>query len=123
MVKQTITYYLLGRSAIAPAITAARYQAVKRAGGRCELTGEGGDLDGHHLWDVSTFPWFAAKSWNIIMIKPSLHKEFHAWRGGTHKWCTPFHFWWWWWIAKHPIRTLAFAALFIIATWEFYKWL
>lgn len=123
MIIQSITYWLFGRKAITPAISAARYQAVKRAGGRCELTGEGGDLHGHHLFDVSTFPFFAAMAWNIIMIKPGLHKEFHEWRGGTHVWCTPFHFWWWWHVSKRPLRTLFVLALFCAATWEFYQWL
>ena len=123
MIIQTLAYWLFGRRAIAPAITSARYQAAKRAGGLCELTGEGGDIDGHHLFNVDTFPWFAAMAWNIVMIDSSLHKEFHAWRGGTKAWCTPFHFYYWWWIAKRPLRTIAFVAIFIIATLEFLKWL
>ena len=105
MIIQTITYWLFGRRSIAPAIASARYQAAKRAGGRCELTGVGGDLDGHHLFDVSTFPWFAAMAWNIIMVDSGLHKEFHAWRGGTSKWCTPLHLWYWWHVVKHPVRS------------------
>lgn len=123
MIIQTLTYYLFGRRAIAPAIAAARYQTAKRAGGRCELTGVGGDLDGHHLFDVSTFPWFAAMEWNIIIIDTDLHKAFHSWRGGTAKWCTPVHFYYWWWIVMRPVRSLLFAAFFVIATWEFYQWL
>ena len=123
MIIQTITYYLFGRAGISAPITAARYQAAKRSGGRCELTGDGGDLDGHHLFNVSTFPWFAAMSWNIIIMRTDLHKEFHAWRGGTSAWCTPAHFYYWWWIVKRPVRSLLFALLFFVATVEFYQWL
>ena len=123
MIIQTLTYYLFGRAGLSSPITAARYQAAKRSGGRCELTGDGGDLDGHHLFNVSTFPWFAAMAWNIIIMRTDLHKEFHAWRGGTSAWCTPVHFYYWWWIVKHPVRSLLFAALFLVATVEIYQWL
>lgn len=123
MIIQTVAYWLFGRSAIAPAITAARVQAAKRAGGRCELTGVGGRLDGHHLFDVSTFPFFATMARNIIMIDTDLHKEFHSWLGGTKAWCTPIHFYYWWWIVKRPVRTLLLFVLFFLATMEFYQWL
>lgn len=121
MIIQTISYWLFGRKSLAPGLTRARYLAAKRAGGYCELTGESGDLDGHHLFDVSTFPWFATFAWNIIMISPDLHRDFHEWRGGYQKWCTPFHFWYWWHIVRHPIRTMLFAMLFVSATKYFYE--
>ena len=121
MIIQTITYWLFGRRSIAPAIASARYQAAKRAGGRCELTGVDCELDGHHLFDVSTFPFLATFSWNIIMVDSDLHKDFHEWRGGYHKWCTPFHLWYWWYIVRRPIRTMLLAMLFLSATKYFYE--
>jgi hypothetical protein len=121
MIIQTITYWLFGRRAIAPAITSARYQAARRAGGRCELTGEGCDLDGHHLFNVDAFPWFAAMAWNIIMIQADLHKEFHQWRGGTKVWCTPMHLWYWWRVVKHPVRSWAVLVAVVVACLLIYK--
>ena len=113
MIIQTIAYKLFGRSALSPGMAAARYIASRRAGGLCELSGQGGRLVGHHMFNVSTFPWLAVYAWNLIMIKPELHTEFHTWRGGSSVWCTPLHLWYWWHVVKHPARS--WAALVVLA--------
>ena len=121
MIIQTIAYYLFGRKSLAPGLARARYLAAKRAGGRCELSGQGGHLVGHHKFNVAHFPWFATSPWNYIMLRPEIHDAFHAWRGGTSVWCTPFHLWYWWHVVSHPIRTMLFAMLFVSATKFFYE--
>ena len=123
MIKQSITYYLFGRTGLTPGLGIARYKAARRAGGLCELSGHGGRLDGHHKFSVAHFPALATYSWNIIMIKPDLHKEFHAWRGGTDKWCTPLHLWYWWNITKRPGRTMLWITFLTLIAVEAYQWL
>ena len=123
MIIQTIAYKLFGRSALSPGMATARYIASRRAGGLCELSGQVGRLVGHHMFNVSHFPWFATSPWNYIMLRPEIHEDFHRWRGGTSVWCTPMHLWYWWHVVKHPVRTTLLAALFVTATWVFYQWL
>lgn len=100
----SIQYYIGGRKIIAGDIASARLVALKRAKGRCVISGSTEELRGHHLFDVSTYPFWAASPWNFIMITEELHKEFHRFNGGTTKSCTIFHFWYWryficqWWI-------------------------
>lgn len=123
MILQTITYYLFGRTGLTPGMAQARYKASRRAGGLCELSGQGGMLHAHHMFNVAHFPWFSTYAWNLIMIRPELHTSFHAWRGGTDVWCTPLHLYYWWYTYKQPYKFWAFVSIFAIATWEFYQWL
>ena len=46
MIVQTITYYLIGRRGLTPGLALARYKASRRAGGLCELSGQGGSCMG-----------------------------------------------------------------------------
>ena len=55
MILQTITYYLFGRSGLTPGLALARYKASRRAGGLCELSGQGGQLHGHHMFLFDLF--------------------------------------------------------------------
>ena len=121
MIIATITYMLFGRSGLTPGLALSRYKASRRAGGLCELSGQGGQLHGHHLFNVSTFPWFSVYAWNLIMIKPELHTEFHAWRGGSSKWCTPLHLYYWWYLVKHPVRSWAVLVAVAVACFLIYK--
>ena len=121
MIIQTITYMLFGRSGLTPGLALARYKASRRAGGLCELSGEGGKLHGHHLFNVGHFPWFAVYAWNLIMIKPDLHTEFHAWRGGSSVWCTPMHLYYWWHVVKHPVRSWSVLVALAVACFLIYK--
>ena len=92
-----------GRSSIANDIESARDEAMRRAGYRCQITGGKDNLHGHHLFDVSTFPYFAASPWNFFILIERLHTKYHSWNGGTQKPCTIFGFWFWryfvlqWW--------------------------
>ena len=92
-----------GRESISRDIEDARDIAMKRANYRCQITGSTEDLRGHHLFDVSTYPYFAASPWNFFVLTDLLHKEYHSFNGGTAKSCTIFGFWVWryfykqWW--------------------------
>ena len=84
------------------------------------ITGASGNLVGHHLFDVSTYPFWAASSWNFIIMTEELHTEYHSWNGGTRKKCTIFGFWYWryfvkqLWLGYRAIGTLAVAAIVAI---------
>lgn len=110
-----LQYMFGGRKAIEDEIAEARRIAMRRAGRRCEISGKSGKLHGHHLWDVSTYPWWAASPWNIIILTESLHGRFHSWNGGTAKPCTVFGFWLWryfnlqWWKGWGVILLLFYA--------------
>ena len=95
MIWTALKYWWSGREALARDISSARLVALRRAGGKCELTGATGNLHGHHLFGVAWFPWWADKPWNIVIIHEDLHKRFHAWNGGTSVMCTPLGFWRW----------------------------
>lgn len=116
----TIKYWIWGRKGIRKDTGKALRIALKRAGHKCELTGKKGTLEGHHLWDVSTYPFFAACAWNYIILKKKLHTKFHAWMGGTQKSCTIFHFWLWryfyqeWWKGYGCIIAIAVIAFLIL---------
>ncbi len=103
MIWMLTRFWFGGRAAIAQDTSDARAVAMRRAGGRCEITGARGVLHGHHLFGVAWFPWLAASPWNIFIMTEELHKSFHAWNGGTAKRCTIFGFWMWryfhlqWW--------------------------
>ena len=95
MIWNTLKYWWGGRDALSRDLSSARLVAMRRAGGKCELTGATDNLHGHHLWSVASAPWWADKSWNIVIIHEDLHKRFHAWNGGTHRPCTIFGWWMW----------------------------
>ena len=111
--KLSIKYLIGGRANIAKYISAARASAFKEAGYKCAISGKTVNIHGHHLFDVSTYPFWAASPWNFIMITDELHKEFHRWNKGTAKSCTIFHFWYWryfvlqWWIGYGAVLSAA----------------
>jgi hypothetical protein len=75
-------------------IQAAMDQARKRDQGRCQITGDKVtkhnqfNLAVHHIFSKERYPNFAMSLDNLITIKEEVHKEFHAWNGGTTKACT-----------------------------------
>ena len=101
--KLSIKYLIGGRANISKYISAARASAFKEAGYKCAISGKTENIHGHHLFDVSTYPKWAASPWNFFILTSELHDRFHSWMGGTAKSCTIFHFWIWryffcqWW--------------------------
>lgn len=74
-------------------VSKAMARAKKRAKKKCEITGEKQspanpfDLAAHHVFDKAHYPHLADHEENILVIKDSIHREFHAWMGGTRHSC------------------------------------
>jgi hypothetical protein len=72
-------------------ITNAMNQARRLQRKKCQITGESESettLAVHHLYDKSTYSYLAADQDNLLVIKESIHKEFHNWNEGYIKPCT-----------------------------------
>lgn len=91
-----IKLILFGRSAVAGKLSTHRDNMMILHGYECDVTGKiKRDNEWHHLWNVKTFPFFAFEDWNGVVLTEKEHKRFHSWRGGTKKWCSPFHYYYW----------------------------
>lgn len=66
---------------------------VKKRDKVCQICGTSKNLEAHHKWDKSSFPFLAFATFNGVALCKKHHKGFHKWRGGYHKITTPFHLW------------------------------
>ena len=58
---------------------------------KCYICGSKKQLQAHHNFDKSTFPIFAFSAWNGVPLCAIHHADYHEWRGGYQKYCTPVH--------------------------------
>lgn len=72
-----------------------RLAVIKRNGRVCAITGKGGVVEVHHLFSVSSFPFFAESVWNGVVLSVDEHAAYHSWMGGTSKPTDPLSFWFW----------------------------
>lgn len=111
-----------GRGSIKNELAKVRREAIRKNGYRSFVSGVTEDLEGHHGFDVTTYPMFALRVWNLWMMTQEEHAAYHKWNGGTQKSCTPvsLYIWvyfvrkWWWGYAS---LLLGFA-VFMILNWR-----
>ncbi len=108
-----------GRQSISRSIEDARDVAMARANYRCQMTGSTKDLRGHHLFDVSTYPYFAASPWNFFILTEKLHSAYHSFNGGTAKSCTIFGFWIWRYFCKQWWKGYGLASVLMVCVFFF----
>lgn len=96
MIWTSIRYWLGGRKSISADISAAKRKAKRERGNLCVITGRRAEEE-HHLFDVSTWPMFADKTWNLRPMTREKHRAYHRWMGGTHVSTTPISFYRWAW--------------------------
>lgn len=69
-------------------------KAKKTAGKTCQLTSEERgpanpfSLAVHHVYDQRNYPHLADHPHNLLVMKESIHKDFHQWMGGNGVSCT-----------------------------------
>ncbi|MBD1877075.1 hypothetical protein H6F75_26675 [Nodosilinea sp. FACHB-131] len=75
-------------------IEQAKEKAKRAAKQTCQITGEKRgpanpiNLAAHHVYDCQNYPHLADHPYNLIVIKESVHKDFHQWLGGNGRGCT-----------------------------------
>ncbi len=80
--------------AIKNRINASKAVARKRDKHQCQVTGQQTkpakpiNLAVHHIFCCNYYPQLATSPENLITMTESIHKDFHAWNGGSHACCT-----------------------------------
>jgi hypothetical protein len=75
-------------------IKAAMDAAKRRDKNCCQITGEKPtksskiNMVAHHIFSQKEYPHLATIPDNLITLTETVHKDFHAWNGGTQKPCT-----------------------------------
>lgn len=100
--KAPLKIFLFGRKSAEKELSAWRAAALRENGRYSFISGKTSNLEVHHGFDVKTYPMFATSRWNDFVMTKAEHRAFHAWMGGTHVSCTPFHLFFWVYFVKKP---------------------
>lgn len=101
--KVALKIFIWGRKSVRSELYQVKIAAIKRNGRKSFLSGKIEQNEWHHVFDVTTWPIFAASSWNIVCMTKKEHAAYHKWNGGTQSPCNPLtliywsYFIWHWW--------------------------
>lgn len=90
-----ISIPIFGRSIASSQIGRASRQKTKYVNGKSFISGKTKNIVVHHGFDVTTYWFFSASSWNLFLMTEEEHKMYHKWKGGTQVSCTPLSLYFW----------------------------